>query len=283
MSKKKGFTLIELLVVIAIIALLLSIIAPALGKAKHITRRMLCASNMHQWAVGLSAYALDNKNYFPYNGWDPLPGYLPYDAANVSDPQVWTPGYDVAWNSRKVQEFWRDYVMKVGSEMGTKKNNVLFCPTQVAHRTVAAANLDMAINQGLCGYFYLPYRQPPGPDYNWDSMSMKYTPAGIGWVSKETFGGKFAHAPLMTDITQAWMGATSPEVTKWVGAAGPYSNHVTRGGQQPDGQNYMFEDGRVTWIKWTYIEDTDKSARKLRLGAYTLGAWDCYYKVPFDQ
>lgn len=281
MRTKKAFTLIELLVVIAIIALLLSIIAPALRKAKHLTRRLLCATNMHQWAVGLNAYALENDNYFPYNGWDPLPGYkLP---PNPNDPETWSPGFDIAWNSRKVQEFWRDYVMKVGSEMGTSKNNVLFCPTQVAHRGVAASNLDMAINQGLCGYFYLPYRQPPGPDYNWDGMAMKYTPAGIGWVSKERFGGKFSRAPIMSDITQAWMGATSPGVEKWVGGAGPYSNHVTRGDSQPEGQNYLFEDGHVSWVRWTYIPDTDKDQRKAALGAYTLGGWDCYYKISLSE
>jgi prepilin-type N-terminal cleavage/methylation domain-containing protein len=62
---KKGFTLIELLVVIAIIALLLSIIVPALGKAKLYAEEILCKTNLHQYQIATELYCNQNKEYMP--------------------------------------------------------------------------------------------------------------------------------------------------------------------------------------------------------------------------
>ena len=59
MKRQEGFTLIELLVVIAIIALLLSIIMPALGKAKEQAKAMVCQSQAKQWALAWTLYAQD--------------------------------------------------------------------------------------------------------------------------------------------------------------------------------------------------------------------------------
>ncbi len=55
-----GFTLMELLVVIAIIAILLAISMPALRKAKVLTRRMVCQSNLRQIALAWHVYIDDH-------------------------------------------------------------------------------------------------------------------------------------------------------------------------------------------------------------------------------
>lgn len=57
---KTGFTLIELLVVIAIIALLLSIIMPALRMAKEQARRVVCKSNLNQVGKAVELYEYEN-------------------------------------------------------------------------------------------------------------------------------------------------------------------------------------------------------------------------------
>ena len=103
MGHKKGFTLIELLVVIAIIALLLSILTPALRMAKENGRRLLCSSNLKSIGVGLKIYAeSSNDKLIPnvhFNGThytDGIkPGYQPWQSyflgLNESNPDFLTP------------------------------------------------------------------------------------------------------------------------------------------------------------------------------------------------
>jgi prepilin-type N-terminal cleavage/methylation domain-containing protein len=67
-TRLRGFTLAELLVVIGIIALLLSMLLPAINKARRAADRTVCLSNQRQMATGLVAYATENRGFFPLNG-----------------------------------------------------------------------------------------------------------------------------------------------------------------------------------------------------------------------
>ncbi len=67
-ARFRGFTLIELLVVIAIIALLLSVLLPALKKAKAQAQMTVCASNMGQIGLAAYLYAEDNDTFIPRGG-----------------------------------------------------------------------------------------------------------------------------------------------------------------------------------------------------------------------
>lgn len=64
----RGFTLIELLVVIAIIALLISILLPALGRARKAAWQTISLQNLSQIGRGVAQYQNEHKNYLPFFG-----------------------------------------------------------------------------------------------------------------------------------------------------------------------------------------------------------------------
>jgi prepilin-type N-terminal cleavage/methylation domain-containing protein/prepilin-type processing-associated H-X9-DG protein len=113
MRRKEGFTLIELLVVIAIIAILASMLLPALARAREQARRGVCLSNLKQLGTILYIYAQDWGGWFPYHDHETpesipnvslalLTGQLKPDmdpvTYEVGNPGLETPAYVTDYN-----------------------------------------------------------------------------------------------------------------------------------------------------------------------------------------
>jgi prepilin-type N-terminal cleavage/methylation domain-containing protein len=91
-----AFTLVELLVVIGIIALLISILLPALGKAREAANRAACSSNQRQIHVAMAMYANDHKAWLPPAIGSPLrPNRIDFqdNAGNSQRPPLGTLWY----------------------------------------------------------------------------------------------------------------------------------------------------------------------------------------------
>ncbi len=108
----RGFTLVEILVVIAIIAVVVSMLLPALKNAREVARASICRMNMKQLAPGYTMYANDNKGFIWEAGnpapvirfWYVVPRNQKIAGNATTNPFVIGPGFQYLSNVDKIFE-----------------------------------------------------------------------------------------------------------------------------------------------------------------------------------
>jgi prepilin-type N-terminal cleavage/methylation domain-containing protein/prepilin-type processing-associated H-X9-DG protein len=163
---QRGFTLIELLVVIAIIAILASMLLPALAKAKQKAQNVNCISNLRQWGLAQTMYVDDNNQLLPEtkipNGTTGTPGDYSEDQprwldltdvehVNVTSGVSSSNGRDAWFNALppyiKSRPLWQ-YALSTGGPKDYNDNpNIYHCPTARAQPT------DPTLNPGTRAIF----------------------------------------------------------------------------------------------------------------------------------
>lgn len=142
-NKRNGFTLVELLVVIGIIALLISILMPALARARGEAQMVACTARIRQLAMASIMYANENKGYLPPVSSSGIPG-----AAYATTTIVWP-----VWGSNGyITQYLTDRPLK-NSMQGI--GEMFTCPSQVDNSQFSPT--------GLC-WSYRYHRQLGGDD-----------------------------------------------------------------------------------------------------------------------
>jgi prepilin-type N-terminal cleavage/methylation domain-containing protein/prepilin-type processing-associated H-X9-DG protein len=252
MRRNRAFTLVELLVVIGIIAVLVSLLLPALTKARASAVRLQCAANLRSLTQWTLMYASANNGMLP-----PIHAVVPPGTASVwpnrVDPNVKTTN-------------WRGVMMR---ELALKRD-FFYCPANPENNT--DFNWNFSATDCVMGYAYWGC-----PDqYTAPSKALVYgvfqTVPGLPpyrttqpWAAAKLSDRPY-YTVLWTDLTRSYNGVF-----------GVASNHVK--GTEPTagimprsttgGTNIAYTDGHVEWVP--------QNAMRFRWVAWVGGPYRFYW------
>ena len=282
---KSGFTLIELLVVISIIAILISILLPALAKARELANRAVCMANIRGIIQSMVTYSQSNNGDFPVTAFEGQTyGLRVIRNAPLSSPLSSSGGMtapEVVQSWYGVQASGEYHFLTPTADLwilvlqGYTTPSSFICPSDpIGGLSGPSSEFDTATSPPSYisdfGRFAGQADAPNNGTENTIGTGLSYSaaepctpeaPSRVGqwWTSD----GATTQVPLVSDMTPMDGSATNGDgpgngvfqrITTTLPTANTYGPYIYNSGNHAgDGQNVGFGDDHVTWETSPYV------------------------------